>query len=401
MLCLFLNPAAVLANSRVLALYDKLVTSIWKWSTREESSSLRDVSMTSCCVRDFVFHLAIAHEYCHTGNVGNECIEHAANLGVKGLISNHNVHSRWTRPRPDSNRLSRSVDSLEPLLANLKRAMWDLNLQRGGGSFEVPFSSTNHTSYVNLCSGCYPKLSSISHVLCDVKPWVYPWGTSNQRDCSTVLAPSQQPGATRKSASKCPAPPLLVSLSMPSRTASECQSRLRRHAFVKACGPPPASSSHTWDWLCGTTQWELHAQLPSLKKCLYAKFQINSKTNFVSKKHYRTNVTAGPHQISKITDFSCRNDTCRIMVGCRWCTHPSIHTKTCADTEDHGRLTAEHISKHSPVSWCWRSQDHGRLPAVHVSKHSHKQLYTCWTSRSARGKSGAGLQHHESPRNTV
>ena len=34
------------------------------------------------------------------------------------------------------------------------------------------------------------------------------------------------------------------------------------------------------------------------------------------------------------------------------------------------------------------SQDHGRLPAVHISKHSCKNLQTCWTPRSTRETRG-------------
>ena len=35
--------------------------------------------------------------YGHSGNLGNECADHAAALGTFGLISSHNAASRWTR----------------------------------------------------------------------------------------------------------------------------------------------------------------------------------------------------------------------------------------------------------------------------------------------------------------
>ena len=33
----------------------------------------------------------------HSGNLGNKCADHAAALGTFGLISSHNVTSRWIR----------------------------------------------------------------------------------------------------------------------------------------------------------------------------------------------------------------------------------------------------------------------------------------------------------------
>ena len=73
------------------------------------------------------------------------------------------------------------------------------------------------------------------------------------------------------------------------------------------------------------------------------------------------------------------------MVGCLWCTYPSIHffvsrSRSVVDpsihknSQDHGRLPAVHKTKHSPFSWCWNSQDHGRLPDKHISKHSQQKL---------------------------
>ena len=53
-------------------------------------------------------------------------------------------------------------------------------------------------------------------------------------------------------------------------------------------------------------------------------------------------------------------DTLKITVGWMTSAYPSIHVK---NSEDHGRLPAVHISKHSR----WRnSADHGRLPVEHM-----------------------------------
>ena len=39
--------------------------------------------------------LTTQHVYGHTGNLGNECADHAVALGSLGLISSHNVTTRW------------------------------------------------------------------------------------------------------------------------------------------------------------------------------------------------------------------------------------------------------------------------------------------------------------------
>ena len=36
------------------------------------------------------------HVYGLSGNLGNECADHAAALGALGLVSNHNISTRWT-----------------------------------------------------------------------------------------------------------------------------------------------------------------------------------------------------------------------------------------------------------------------------------------------------------------
>ena len=41
--------------------------------------------------------LTMQHVYGHTGNLGNECADHAAALGTFGLVSNHNLAARWVR----------------------------------------------------------------------------------------------------------------------------------------------------------------------------------------------------------------------------------------------------------------------------------------------------------------
>ena len=42
------------------------------------------------------------HVYGYTGNLGNECANHAAALGTFGLVPNHNLASRWVRHNFDT-----------------------------------------------------------------------------------------------------------------------------------------------------------------------------------------------------------------------------------------------------------------------------------------------------------
>ena len=42
--------------------------------------------------------LTMQHVYGHTGNLGNECADHAPALGALSLVSRHNLTSRWTQP---------------------------------------------------------------------------------------------------------------------------------------------------------------------------------------------------------------------------------------------------------------------------------------------------------------
>ena len=46
--------------------------------------------------------LTMQHVFGHGGILGNECADHAAALGTCGLISSHNVTSRWVRHTVDS-----------------------------------------------------------------------------------------------------------------------------------------------------------------------------------------------------------------------------------------------------------------------------------------------------------
>ena len=46
--------------------------------------------------------LTMQHVFGHGGNLGNECADHAAALGTFGLISSHDVATRWIRHNFDA-----------------------------------------------------------------------------------------------------------------------------------------------------------------------------------------------------------------------------------------------------------------------------------------------------------
>ena len=56
------------------------------------------------------------HIYSHAQNLGNECADHAAALGAFGIVSNHNIRTRWTHPSFDSNSSFAPCDNLGDVL---------------------------------------------------------------------------------------------------------------------------------------------------------------------------------------------------------------------------------------------------------------------------------------------
>ena len=59
------------------------------------------VQLALACQRSMIcaqfrLRLTMQHVYGHTGNLGNECADHAAALGTFGPTSSHNVATRWS-----------------------------------------------------------------------------------------------------------------------------------------------------------------------------------------------------------------------------------------------------------------------------------------------------------------
>ena len=53
-----------------------------------------------------------------TGNLGNECADHAAALGSLGLISSHNLASRWVRRNFDMSACCGDCINISEILEN-------------------------------------------------------------------------------------------------------------------------------------------------------------------------------------------------------------------------------------------------------------------------------------------
>ena len=59
------------------------------------------------------------HVYGHTGNLGNECADHAAALGALGLVSSHNFSTRWAQHSFDAAACFVSCNNIGDVLQKL------------------------------------------------------------------------------------------------------------------------------------------------------------------------------------------------------------------------------------------------------------------------------------------
>ena len=64
--------------------------------------------------------LTMHHVYGHAGNLGNECADHAAALCALGLVSSHNLSTRWTHHSFDSTSCSASCHNLGDVSEKLR-----------------------------------------------------------------------------------------------------------------------------------------------------------------------------------------------------------------------------------------------------------------------------------------
>ena len=64
--------------------------------------------------------LTMQHVFGHSGNLGDECADHAAALGTFGLISSHNVATRWIRHNFDASVCFVGCNNISEILERLQ-----------------------------------------------------------------------------------------------------------------------------------------------------------------------------------------------------------------------------------------------------------------------------------------
>ena len=69
--------------------------------------------------------LTMQHVYGHSGNLGNECADHAAALGTLGFTSSHNVATRWIHHNFDASACFDGCNNITGVLERLQRIRTD------------------------------------------------------------------------------------------------------------------------------------------------------------------------------------------------------------------------------------------------------------------------------------
>ena len=62
--------------------------------------------------------LTMQHVYGHTGNLGDECADHAAALGTLGFVSNHNLITSWVHHNFDTSSCFDACNNIGEALEN-------------------------------------------------------------------------------------------------------------------------------------------------------------------------------------------------------------------------------------------------------------------------------------------
>ena len=88
------------------------------------------VELALACQRSMIFaqhklRLTMQHVYGHSGNLGNECADHAAALGTFGLTSSHNVATRWIRNNFDASVCFDGCNNINEVLERLQHIRSD------------------------------------------------------------------------------------------------------------------------------------------------------------------------------------------------------------------------------------------------------------------------------------
>ena len=88
------------------------------------------VELALACQRSMLcaqhrLRLTVQHLYGHSGNLGNECADHAAALGTFGLTSSHNVATRWIRNNFDASVCFDGCNNINEVLERLQHIRSD------------------------------------------------------------------------------------------------------------------------------------------------------------------------------------------------------------------------------------------------------------------------------------
>ena len=88
------------------------------------------VQLALACQRSMILaqrklRLTMQHVYGHSGNLGNECADHAAALETFGLTSSHNVATRWIHHNFDASVCFEGCNNIAEVLEQLRRIRSD------------------------------------------------------------------------------------------------------------------------------------------------------------------------------------------------------------------------------------------------------------------------------------
>ena len=88
------------------------------------------VQLALACQRSMIraqhkLRLTMQHVYGHNGNLGNECADHAAALGIFGHTSSHNVATRWIHNNFDPSVCFDGCNNISEVLERLKHIRTD------------------------------------------------------------------------------------------------------------------------------------------------------------------------------------------------------------------------------------------------------------------------------------
>ena len=97
------------------------------------------VQLALACQRSMLcaqhrIRLAMQHVYGHSGNLGNECADHASAHGTFGLTSSHNVATRWIRNNFDASVCFDGCNNISEVLERLQHLRNDTTSLPQNGS---------------------------------------------------------------------------------------------------------------------------------------------------------------------------------------------------------------------------------------------------------------------------